>query len=282
MPNSPDASGDAVNRLGLALIGAAMVVGAGAPSLAAELTKAQEAEAIRFAINNDIFTLQHEIGHLLVGEFELPVLGREEDAADSFASVSLIERQTDEADQVLIDSADGWDLSDAASDNPTYEDADFYDEHSLDIQRAYQTVCFMVGAAPDVFGEVADAYGIDADRQESCGDDYTQAATSWNGLLAPHLRAGGKGASITVRYEPADKTHAEAAKWLKEAKILETAASWVEATYALPRDLTFTAKLCDEENAFYSYDERGITFCYEMTQFLYDLDKQDLLHPTAN
>ena len=271
-----------MNRLGWALIGAAMAASATAPALAAELTKAQEAEAIRFAINNDIFTLQHEIGHLLVGEFKLPVLGREEDAADSFASVSLLERQTDEADQVLIDSADGWDLSDADSDNPSYEDADFYDEHSLDIQRAYQTVCFMVGAAPDVFGEVADAYGIDADRQESCGDDYTQAATSWNGLLAPHLRAGGKGGAITVRYEPADKAHAEAAKWLREAKILETAASSVEATYALPRDLTFTAKLCDDENAFYSYDERGITFCYEMTQFLYDLDKQDLLHPAAN
>ena len=116
-----------MNRLGLALIGAAMAAGATVPALAVELTKAQQAEAIQFAINNDIFTLEHEIGHLLVGEFKLPVLGREEDAADSFASVSLLERQTDEADQVLIDSADGWDLSDAASDNPSYEDADFYD-----------------------------------------------------------------------------------------------------------------------------------------------------------
>ena len=59
----------------------------------------------------------------------------------------------------------------------------------------------------------------------------------------------------------------------------KSADSFRRQTYALPRDLTFTAKVCDEENAFYAFDDAGITFCYEMTKFFYDLDKDALLNP---
>ncbi|MFY8102162.1 MAG: DUF4344 domain-containing metallopeptidase, partial [Allorhizobium sp.] len=47
---------------------------------AEELTEEQVQEGQQFVINNAIFILFHEAGHMLVSEFNLPVLGREEDA----------------------------------------------------------------------------------------------------------------------------------------------------------------------------------------------------------
>lgn len=261
-------------RIGAVLL-ALTALGA-APAAAQDLTDEQMGEAIGFAVNNSTFVLQHEIGHLLVAEFELPVLGKEEDAADSMASVTLLARETEEADQALSDAADGWLLSENSRAGEAYEDADFYDEHSLDIQRSYQIVCLMVGANPEAFGEVAEAYAMEAERQESCGADYEQAANSWGGLLEPHK---GTGAGIAVTYEPAGEDFADIEQLLKDAKFLETAATEIETTYALPRDLTLTAKECGEENAFYSYEEGGITFCYEMTAFFFNLIAEDLLNP---
>src|SRR5262249_17238816 len=51
--------------------------------------KGQSQEQIRdrieFIVGNVIFATFHEVGHMVIAEMGLPVLGREEDAADSFA-----------------------------------------------------------------------------------------------------------------------------------------------------------------------------------------------------
>lgn len=248
---------------------------AASPALSQELTEEQQQIATEFALNNSTFVIQHEIGHLFVGEFGLPVLGKEEDAADSLAALFLLNQQTEEANQALIDSADGWYLMEYSSGAEEYEAADFYDEHSLSIQRAYQVVCFMVGADPEAFTEVADEYEIDEERQESCGFDYESAANSWAGLLEPN--EGGGGGSIQVIYEAADEDYADIEQLLKDVQFLETAASDIEQGYNLPRDLTFKAAMCGEENAYYSYDEAGITFCYEMVGLFFRLIEDDML-----
>jgi hypothetical protein len=250
------------------------------PALAQDLTDEQVGRAADFALNNSVFVLQHEIGHLLIAEFQLPVLGKEEDAADSMASITLLARQTPEAQVALSDSADGWLLSENSKAGTEYEEADFYDEHSLDIQRSFQIVCYMVGADPETFGEVAEAYQMDSDRQDGCGFDYQQATDSWGSLLQPHEGKGG--GKIAVSYEPASEDYADIEAMLQDAKLLETAAEEIETTYDLPRDLQFTAKECGEENAFYSYDDAGITFCYEMTAFFFDLAAQDLTSEEPN
>jgi len=259
----------------LALAGSLAV----SPALAQDLTPEQESEAVAFAVSNSIFVLQHEIGHLFVGEFGLPVLGKEEDAADSLASITLLGQETEEASQTLTDAADGWYLSENAKAGETYEEADFYGEHSLDIQRAYQVVCLMVGADPEAFREVADEYGMDAERQEGCGFDYQQAAESWSGLLEPHLKGSAGGAGIAVTYEPGGDDYADIEDLLKENQFLESAAANVADTYALPRDMTFRATTCGEENAFYDPENAEIVFCYEMTAMFFDLIARHMLEP---
>jgi hypothetical protein len=142
------------------------------PAAAAEASKPtddQKAQAMDFAMHDAIFTLYHESGHLLIHELGLPVLGKEEDAADSLAVVQIF-KKTDDPDELfntMNEVADGWYYS---SLDMTEEDIDTYDDHSLDIQRANSMVCMMVGANPDEFGETADAYEMDADQQDACAE----------------------------------------------------------------------------------------------------------------
>lgn len=254
------------------LVAAALV---SLPAQAQELTEEQQGIATQFAINNSLFVMQHEIGHLFVGEFELPVLGKEEDAADGLATLFLLNQQSEDGNEALIDAADGWYLAEYDNAAEEYEASDFYGEHSLSIQRAYQVVCFMVGADPETFAEVATEYEIDEERQESCASDYESAANSWAGLLEPN--EGGGGGKIEVVYDPADENYADIEQMLRDVQFLETAAGDIEQTYNLPRDLTFRGTMCGEENAFYSYDEAAITFCYEMVAFFFRLIETDLL-----
>lgn len=246
-----------------------------APAAAKELTEEQQAIAVEFALNNSLFVLQHEIGHLFVGEFDLPVLGKEEDAADSLASVMLLSQGNETSQQALIDAADGWYLSEFAK-GDEYQNSDFYDEHSLDLQRSYAVVCLMVGADPDTFREVAIEYEMDADRQERCAFDYQQAVNSWVQLLEPRVLKDKAGASINYRYE-ADADFQDISDFLQQQQFLESGAASVVNNYVLPREITFVAKRCDEPNAFYKEAEAQVTFCYEMFVLFFNLLQDDML-----
>ena len=58
-----------------------------APAWAA--TPEPSPDELRFITANAEFTLLHEMGHLLISELQLPVLGREEDAADQLGFMGL-------------------------------------------------------------------------------------------------------------------------------------------------------------------------------------------------
>lgn len=239
------------------------------PALAADdskLTDEQKAEAMDFAMHDAIFTLYHESGHLLVHELGLPVLGKEEDAADSLAVVQIFKNTKDEDElfNTMNDVADGWYYS---SLNMTDEDIDTYDDHSLDIQRANTMVCMMVGANPDEFGETADAYEMDADQQDACAETYQQAVDSWDKELLPHL-AKAPGAEIPVTYEKAGKFQ-QYADELQSRKVLENLADELRTNYALPGPVTIAAKQCDDANAFYDPETHSITYCYELAADMY-------------
>src|SRR5262249_22652856 len=76
------------------------------------VSQPEREETVEFALGNIFFSLLHELGHALVTEMGLPVLGREEDAADSFASVTMLQMGTICSERMLIHSAMGWFLSD--------------------------------------------------------------------------------------------------------------------------------------------------------------------------
>lgn len=131
-------------------------------------------------------TLLHELGHVLFWHYELPLLSREEDAADTLASVLLLEYVEEGAD-VLLNAAEMFGLE--SDDVEWYEAADFYALHSLDIQRYYTTLCHVYGSDPERHEDlINDDYGLSEDRAAICQDEYEQLRAGWLSLLSPFLK----------------------------------------------------------------------------------------------
>ena len=254
------------------------------PAFAADaLTDDQKAQAMDFAMHDAVFTLFHESGHLLIHELGLPVLGKEEDAADALGIIQILKttKDPDELANTLNDVADGWYYSwQNQSDDDASDSVASYDDHSLDIQRANAVVCMMVGADPDKFAETADAYEFDQDTQDGCADTYKQALDSWDKELAPHL-AKAPGAEIPVTFEDAGKYQAYADE-LKSRKILENLSTMLSTGFDLPGPITIVAKQCDEANAFYAEDTHSITYCYELADDEYNLGTKFLFSDDAS
>jgi hypothetical protein len=141
-----------------------------------------------FTMGNVLYVVLHELGHAIMDDLELYVLGREEDAADSFATVTMLRIGGLFSERILEEAVKGWFYADARE-RAQRRKFEFYDSHSLDQQRAYQIVCLMVGSDPDKFKQLADETKMPEERQDSCRFDYGTASWSWSKALDSHRRA---------------------------------------------------------------------------------------------
>lgn len=248
---------------GFFLVLGLMTQGAWAQEAQTEMTDEEYAHS--FVINNTVYTIYHEIGHLLIGELGIPVLAKEEDAADNLATLLLLSAETVEADNALIDAVDAYFITEEQNADAPIEDAELYDVHSLDTQRAFQIVCLAVGADPETFAQLAEESGLDSDRQENCAFDFAQTGESWNAVLKPHLNDGSQKPEITISYDATD-TYSVVADMLRGEEVLEYVTTNILAHYKLPRPVRLTATECGEENAFYDPEAGEITMCYELAE----------------
>lgn len=245
----------------LTLVGAAQ---------AQALSKVERMEQQRFAKNNSLFVLYHEVAHLIFDQLDLPILGREEDAADNMASWMLLNQQTPQAEAALTDAARGWQLSGRAYNSGGYE-SDFYAAHSLDRQRSFQIVCLMVGSDVGAFRPIANEYHLDRDRQDSCYFDWETVDRSFSALLGVGRKAKHVGTEVTVSYHNVSGRLKSAADAFRSSRVFERVAEDLRTRFSLPKPVAFNAKRCGEANAFYDRDNVEVIFCYELMQDYMDL-----------
>ncbi len=138
-----------------------------------------------YAIDALLHALFHEFGHAVVDQFDIPVLGREEDAVDALASVLLIEYYENGAD-MAINAAELFALE--SEDRGSLQEEDFWDEHSLDEQRFYTTLCHVYGSDPDNYPELIEDAGFSEERADSCIFEYQKLVDDWDVLLEPARR----------------------------------------------------------------------------------------------
>jgi hypothetical protein len=255
---------------------AAICLGSVSPAMALNNNQADLAE--EFALNNSTFVLYHEVGHLFVDQFQLPVLGaREEDAADALATLMLLDQQTDEASRALRDSVDGWMLTDNLFNQGQYDKYDFYDPHSIDMVRAYAIACLAVGANYNEFHGLTLEIGMEDDRASSCVYDYELTRRSWSSTLEPH-RSGAKANDVTVNvvYDKPNQNLAAVARLIQNEGLLEEIATQVSEHYDLKRGVTFRATNCGVENAFYDPEANEVQLCYEYVKMFFDIKAAEL------
>jgi hypothetical protein len=229
------------------------------------LSDAHRRGITRFVAGNMLFVLLHEFGHTLISEMGLPVLGREEDAADAFASVAMLSLKSEFSERVLTEAARGWFLSDRRDQKENVLLA-YYDEHSLSRQRAYQIVCHMVGSDAEKFGALADEARMPPERQESCQGDFSNASWSWDTALKPYKRTSQPRTTITVRYEDGGEPFRVIARAMQSIEMLEIVAERFSDMFAWRAPFTMEAKACGRPHAEWNLARRTLTVCYELAQ----------------
>jgi len=131
--------------------------------------------------------LLHELAHALIFMYDLPVVGKEEDAADSLATVLLIEFFKD-GQEIAISAADSFVLLDQYIGQ--FKEKVFWSEHSLDIQRYYSTLCHVYGSEPRKYRHIVTTAGFSKKRMERCIEEYGRLVNSWLEILDKHLIHG--------------------------------------------------------------------------------------------
>lgn len=219
-----------------------------------------------FASGNLLHVVLHEMGHALIDDMYLYVLGREEDAADAYATTAMLRIGGSFSQRVLEAAAKGWFYSDKR-DREKRRQLDFYDAHGLDQQRAYQIVCMMVGSDPVKYKTLADDTGMPEDRQGTCQGDFNTAEWSWDKALKAHLRAPDQPRTdVRVSYGYAtEKDRLDIyAKFIQSIKLLEIIAGHAANRYAWSAPLTLAARSCGQPDAHWNHPTRTLVLCYEM------------------
>jgi len=127
----------------------------------------------------DVFL--HEVGHAMFEYLRVPVLGREEDAADYFSAYLMLKHEKAEARRLIMGNAHQYksDLQTA------WRAKDFSDEHGTPAQRFYNVLCLAYGADQKLFQDIVDNGFLPKDRAEGCDGEYKQVAYAIERLIRP-------------------------------------------------------------------------------------------------
>ncbi len=131
----------------------------------------------------DSFILAHEFAHALIHNFELPVLGREEDAADGVATALLL--LASEGSVYAADAAEFW-LNFSGRQNPP-KLAEYADNHSFDRQRADNILCWIGGAEEELLVAFVENEVLPESRAVSCPGEWELLRRSVEQVMEPHL-----------------------------------------------------------------------------------------------
>jgi hypothetical protein len=142
------------------------------------------ADAIFGAI---VDTVLHEVGHAIFDMLDIPVLGREEDAADFFSAYMILLFPPDDAHR-LIQGVVFMLASEARADleEPLRLKA-FSREHGLPAQRYYNWLCIAYGSNPQFFGNFALQGKLPQERADDCDDEYEMLQRSFRKLIFPNV-----------------------------------------------------------------------------------------------
>jgi hypothetical protein len=131
----------------------------------------------------NLFVFFHELGHGLIDVYDLPTVGREEDAVDEFSTLLLLEAG-DFGEKSVLTAAQWFALQSEKSNG----DLAFWDEHSLDLQRFYGISCLVYGKDPEKFSGLVASGILPESRADRCPTEYSKKSRSWEALLTPFSR----------------------------------------------------------------------------------------------
>ena len=128
----------------------------------------------------------HEFAHALFDILELPVFGREEDAADQVAAYSLLQFGKSESRRLIVGTAYAYNMDEKKIDQCRSME-DYADEHGTPAQRFYNVLCIAYGADTRLFGYIVNKGFLPKTRAEYCEEEYEQVQDAVDLLIVPHI-----------------------------------------------------------------------------------------------
>jgi len=132
-------------------------------------------DAVRFAF-------LHEVGHALIYNYNLPVMGNEEDAADRCSSYVNIEELGDDGVKAVLAAADAFHIESKQS---SVTKRNMADEHLLQEQRFYNSLCMIYGSDSAKYEYFVNDGYLPKERADRCPFEYQRTVESWKNLLQP-------------------------------------------------------------------------------------------------
>src|SRR5215471_12172226 len=140
-------------------------------------------------VGSFVGVLMHEVGHAAFDMFNVPVFGREEDAADEMAAFIAGQFNKEVAFTVTRGFAYLWRSFGQAGGEPK-EWADFAGEHGANQQRYYNVLCMGYGADPALFKDFIDKGWLPKERSARCGAEYQQVRLAFGKTVLPFINQG--------------------------------------------------------------------------------------------
>ena len=251
-----------------------------ATSLANADGNTEEADQIEFVVGNVVFVMLHEFAHLIIEDFDVPVLGNSEDAADSIAAVTLIQadRAHPEGDfrliRMLLTAADAnrilWQRG-LEKDNP----AAYLARHPLSVQRAARIVCLAYGSDPDLLEPLPGILGLPAFRADWCDAEYESAEKAWLWVRQSFIQKSSAaqtehhlnyGATRDARYQTIRER-------MVQNEVLEKVLAYVGRSVLLPDAITLRTRSCGSPDAYWDGNTRELILCYQLIEAFYELSE---------
>jgi hypothetical protein len=132
----------------------------------------------------DVFL--HEAGHAVFAMLQIPLFGREEDAADQFSTYIMLKFDKEEARRLILGSAYQY-KGDLSAPTVTIAQQKFADEHGAPAQRFFNLLCMAYGADPKLFEDVVKKGFLPEERAVGCEREYAQVSRAFDTLIGPYI-----------------------------------------------------------------------------------------------
>jgi hypothetical protein len=132
----------------------------------------------------DVFL--HEAGHAVFDYLDVPIFGREEDAADQFSTLVMLQYDKESARRLILGSAHQFKME-VQDPKLVLNITKFADEHGLPAQRFFNVLCIAYGSDPKLFADVVDKKYLPESRAEGCDYEYHMAERAFRKLIIPHV-----------------------------------------------------------------------------------------------
>jgi Putative metallopeptidase len=146
-----------------------------------------------------LFWTLHETGHAVFDAFQVPLFGREEDAADQFAAFLMLAIGRDQSRHWIEGAA--YTSDEFMADVPWGKN--YASTHGLPQQRFYNLLCLAYGADPKTFADVTENMAtmmeqkgvmpkaqqgvLPKQRAENCAYEFESFRHAWEVHIRPHV-----------------------------------------------------------------------------------------------